>query len=55
MHLDFYTAEQARHVRRLVRLGAIPVDEWPYPDGAGFIGLDPVVLTVIARTAIDAD
>jgi catechol 2,3-dioxygenase-like lactoylglutathione lyase family enzyme len=37
VHLDLYTSEQARHVERLVKLGATRVDEWPYPDGADFI------------------
>jgi hypothetical protein len=37
VHLDLYTGEQARHVERLVTLGATRVDEWPYPDGADFI------------------
>jgi catechol 2,3-dioxygenase-like lactoylglutathione lyase family enzyme len=42
VHLDLYTAEQARHVDRLVTLGATRVDEWPYPDDADFIVLrDP--------------
>ena len=42
VHLDLYTSEQARHVERLVRLGAARVSEWPYPDGADFIVLrDP--------------
>jgi catechol 2,3-dioxygenase-like lactoylglutathione lyase family enzyme len=37
VHLDLYTGEQARHVERLKGLGAVRVDEWPYPDGADFI------------------
>jgi hypothetical protein len=37
VHLDLYTVEQARHVERLVLLGATHVDEWPYPDDADFI------------------
>jgi glyoxalase superfamily protein len=37
VHLDLYTGEQARHVERLVTLGAARVDEWPYPDDADFI------------------
>lgn len=37
VHLDLYTAEQARHVERLAKLGAVRVDEWPYPDDADFI------------------
>lgn len=42
VHLDLYTREQARHVDRLVKLGATRVDGWPYPDGADFIVLrDP--------------
>ena len=39
VHLDLYTCEQARHVERLLKLGATRVDEWPYPDGADFIVL----------------
>jgi catechol 2,3-dioxygenase-like lactoylglutathione lyase family enzyme len=42
VHLDLYTGEQARHVERLVGLGAERVTDWPYPDGADFIVLrDP--------------
>ena len=42
VHLDLYTSEQARHVDRLVKLGATRVDEWPYPEGPDFIVLrDP--------------
>src|ERR1700712_2909628 len=32
LHLDLYTSEQARHVARLVALGATPVEDWPYPE-----------------------
>ena len=42
VHLDLYTNEQARHVERLIKLGAARVDEWPYPAEADFIVLrDP--------------
>jgi len=42
VHLDLYTDEQARHVERLVGLGATRVNEWPYPDDADFVVLrDP--------------
>ena len=42
VHLDLYTDEQARHVDRLVALGATRVDDWPYPDDADFVVLrDP--------------
>src|SRR5690348_16706945 len=42
VHLDLYTAEQARHVERLTALGATRVEEWPYPDDADFVVLrDP--------------
>ena len=42
MHLDLYTSEPARHVERLVTLGATRVDEWRYPDDAVFVVLrDP--------------
>jgi predicted enzyme related to lactoylglutathione lyase len=43
VHLDLYTDEQDRHVRRLVALGATHVeDDWPYPDDADFVVLrDP--------------
>jgi catechol 2,3-dioxygenase-like lactoylglutathione lyase family enzyme len=42
LHLDLYTNEQARHVERLVALGATRVDEWPYPADADFVVLrDP--------------
>jgi catechol 2,3-dioxygenase-like lactoylglutathione lyase family enzyme len=42
VHPDLYTSEQARHVDRLVKLGATRVDDWPYPGGADFIVLrDP--------------
>ncbi len=37
VHLDLYTSEQARHVERLAELGAVQVDDWPYPDDADFI------------------
>jgi len=37
VHLDLYTDEQARHVERLVGLGATRVENWPYPEGADFI------------------
>jgi len=37
VHLDLYTREQARHVERLVGLGATRVDEWPYPQDADFV------------------
>ncbi len=37
VHLDLYTDEQARHVERLVGLGAKRVENWPYPEGADFI------------------
>ena len=42
VHLDLYTSEQERHVRRLVELGASEVTGWPYPPDADFIVLrDP--------------
>lgn len=42
VHLDLYTAEQDRHVERLVALGATRVEDWPYPDDCDFIVLrDP--------------
>jgi catechol 2,3-dioxygenase-like lactoylglutathione lyase family enzyme len=42
LHLDLYTDEQARHVERLVGIGATRVAEWPYPDDADFVVLrDP--------------
>jgi catechol 2,3-dioxygenase-like lactoylglutathione lyase family enzyme len=42
VHLDLYTDEQARHVERLVGLGATRVDDWPYPEDADFVVLrDP--------------
>ena len=42
VHLDLYTNEQARHVDRLVSLGATRVEDWPYPDDADFVVLrDP--------------
>jgi catechol 2,3-dioxygenase-like lactoylglutathione lyase family enzyme len=37
VHLDLYTTEQARHVDRLVSLGATRVHEWPYPADADFV------------------
>jgi predicted enzyme related to lactoylglutathione lyase len=33
LHLDLYTEDQAGEVKRLVALGARPVEDWPYPDG----------------------
>jgi catechol 2,3-dioxygenase-like lactoylglutathione lyase family enzyme len=42
VHLDLYTAEQDRHVRRLVGLDATRVEDWPYPHDADFVVLrDP--------------
>jgi hypothetical protein len=42
LHLDLYTDEQARHVDRLVGLGASRVEDRPYPDDAYFVVLrDP--------------
>ena len=42
VHLDLYTAEQDRQVRRLVDLGATRVEDWPYPEDADFVVLrDP--------------
>ena len=42
VHLDLYTSEQDRHVRRLVGLGASEVTGWPYPPDADFVVLrDP--------------
>ena len=42
LHLDLYTDEQARHVERLVGLGATRVSDWPYPDEPDFVVLrDP--------------
>jgi catechol 2,3-dioxygenase-like lactoylglutathione lyase family enzyme len=37
VHLDLYTAEQARHVERLIKLGAQRVEDWPYPADVDFI------------------
>src|SRR3954449_7902728 len=34
VHLDLYTAEQDRQVRRLVDLGATRVEDWPSPADA---------------------
>jgi len=42
LHLDLYTGEQARHVDRLVELGASRVEDWPYPEDPDFVVLrDP--------------
>jgi catechol 2,3-dioxygenase-like lactoylglutathione lyase family enzyme len=42
IHLDLYTAEQDRHVERLVALGATRADDWDYPPDPDFIVLrDP--------------
>jgi catechol 2,3-dioxygenase-like lactoylglutathione lyase family enzyme len=42
LHLDLYTSEQDRQVRRLLDLGATQVDDWPYPDDPDFVVLrDP--------------
>jgi catechol 2,3-dioxygenase-like lactoylglutathione lyase family enzyme len=42
VHLDLYTDEQDRQVRRLVDLGATRVEDWPYPEDADFVVLrDP--------------
>ena len=42
IHLDLYTAEQDRHVERLVALGASRALDWSYPPDPDFIVLrDP--------------
>ena len=42
VHLDLYTREQQRHVRRLVGLGATEVPDWNYPEDVDFVVLrDP--------------
>jgi hypothetical protein len=42
VHLDLYTDEQDRQVRRLVGLGATRVEDWPYPEDPDFVVLrDP--------------
>jgi catechol 2,3-dioxygenase-like lactoylglutathione lyase family enzyme len=42
IHLDLYTAEQDRHVARLVALGATRAEDWTYPPDPDFIVLrDP--------------
>ena len=42
VHVDLYTAEQDKHVERLVALGASRVDDWPYPEDPDFVVLrDP--------------
>jgi catechol 2,3-dioxygenase-like lactoylglutathione lyase family enzyme len=42
VHVDLYTNEQQRHVRRLVALGATEVADWTYPDDPDFVVLaDP--------------
>ena len=42
VHLDLYTSEQDRQVRRLVELGASEVTGWPYPPDPDFVVLrDP--------------
>jgi catechol 2,3-dioxygenase-like lactoylglutathione lyase family enzyme len=42
VHLDLYTSEQERHVRRLISLGATEVPDWHYPENADFVVLrDP--------------
>lgn len=38
-HVDLYTHEQARHVERLVAVGASRVPGWPYPDDPDFVVL----------------
>jgi catechol 2,3-dioxygenase-like lactoylglutathione lyase family enzyme len=37
VHLDLYTREQARHIRRPAELGAARVEDWPYPPDADFV------------------
>jgi catechol 2,3-dioxygenase-like lactoylglutathione lyase family enzyme len=39
LHLDLYTSEQERHVRRLLDLGATRPESWPYPPEADFVVL----------------
>ena len=60
MYLDLYTSEQARHVDRLVSLGATRVHEWPYPADADFVVMrDPdgnefCVISQALRWAVQA-
>jgi catechol 2,3-dioxygenase-like lactoylglutathione lyase family enzyme len=39
LHLDLYTSDQDGQVRRLVRLGAERVEDWPYPAAPDFVVL----------------
>lgn len=42
IHLDLYTDDQAAQVERLVELGAVEAENWPYPENADFVILrDP--------------
>jgi catechol 2,3-dioxygenase-like lactoylglutathione lyase family enzyme len=42
LHVDLYTNEQNRHVRRLVALGATLAEDWEYPGEVDFVVLrDP--------------
>ena len=42
VHLDLYTDHQNAQVARLLDLGAVAVDDWPYPADADFVVLrDP--------------
>jgi len=42
IHLDLYTSEQQRQIERAVELGAMRVEDWPYPTDADFVVLrDP--------------
>jgi len=42
VHLDLYTAQQERHVDRLMAIGARRVSDWDYPEDPDFVVLrDP--------------
>jgi catechol 2,3-dioxygenase-like lactoylglutathione lyase family enzyme len=39
-HLDLYAQDQAAEVKRLVDLGAFPVEDWDYEDDADYVVLE---------------
>jgi len=39
-HMDLFTDDQLGEVERLIELGAFPVEEWDYEDGADYVVLE---------------
>lgn len=39
-HLDLFTEDQAAEVKRLIDLGAFPVEDWDYEEDADYVVLE---------------